>query len=101
MLRTSQTVSGWLASEGASCWCACLAGVAGTEGELLEDIQVVGGGLGSLGSWGASGTSWSLGGRSDISENYYMRPERPVHQTLGMLKTLTANLDVASGDVAS
>ena len=36
-----------------------------------------------------------------ISENYYMRPERPVHQTLGTLKTLTANLDVASGDMAS
>ena len=36
-----------------------------------------------------------------ISENYYMRPERPVHQTLRTLKTLTANLDVASGDVAS
>ena len=37
----------------------------------------------------------------NISENYYMRPERPVHQTLRTLKTLTANLDVASGDVAS
>ena len=31
-----------------------------------------------------------------ISENYFMRPERPVHQTLRNLKTLTANLDVAS-----
>ena len=37
----------------------------------------------------------------DISKNYYMRPERPVHQTLRTLKTLTANLDVASGDIAS
>ena len=36
-----------------------------------------------------------------FSKNYYMRPERPVHQTLRTLKTLTTNLDVASGDVAS
>ena len=36
-----------------------------------------------------------------ISKNYYMRPDRPVYQRLRMLKTLTATLDVASGDIVS
>ena len=28
-----------------------------------------------------------------ISKNYYMRPERPVHQTLGTLRTVTVTLE--------
>jgi len=32
----------------------------------------------------------------DISKNYYMRPERPVHQTLRMLRTLTVTLNATS-----
>jgi len=34
--------------------------------------------------------------RSYISKNYYMRPERPVHQTLRTLRTLTVTLDATS-----
>jgi len=32
----------------------------------------------------------------NISKNYYMRPERPVHQTLRTLRTLTVTLDATS-----
>ena len=32
----------------------------------------------------------------DISKNYYMRPERPVLQTLGTLKTSTSSPDATS-----
>ena len=35
-------------------------------------------------------------GNSHISKNYYMRPERPVHQTLRTLRTLTVTLDATS-----
>jgi len=31
-----------------------------------------------------------------ISKNYYMRPERPMHQTLRTLRTLTITLDTTS-----
>jgi len=31
-----------------------------------------------------------------ISKNYYMRPERPVHQTLRTLRTLTVTLNATS-----
>ena len=32
----------------------------------------------------------------NISKNYYMRPERPVHQTLRTVRTLTVTLDATS-----
>ena len=37
----------------------------------------------------------------DISKNYYMGPEGPVHQMLRTLKTLTVTLDAVSADVVS
>ena len=35
----------------------------------------------------------SRAGLNHISKNYYMRPERPLHQTLRTLRTLTVTLD--------
>ena len=62
-------------------------------------------------NWSAKLENWYVGKNqariwflpeklSNISKDYYRRPEPAMHQTLKTLKTLTATLDAASGNVA-
>jgi hypothetical protein len=62
-------------------------------GCLLQHVQDEGvqGELESL-IWAVAGCV-EIGLEAFISKNYYMRPARLVHQTLGTLQTLTATLD--------